>query len=98
MGPGQKFLIGSFFCAWILLKITKFFIFFPLDQKISSGWVKKFLGQSRVSPFFTAGQKYARVGSQPVRFPFYINKQFQNRQLMQTIVISHFSIRGRDGP
>jgi len=30
---------------------------------MSSGWVKKYLGQSQVGFLFTAGQKYVRVGS-----------------------------------
>jgi len=41
--------------------------FFPLGtKKIASGWVKKYPDQSRVGPLFTAGQKYARVGSGPI--------------------------------
>jgi len=40
--------------------------FFSLRvKKISSGHVKKYLGQRQVSLFFTAGQKYAWVGSGP---------------------------------
>jgi len=38
--------------------------FFPLgSKKVSSGQVKKYPGQGRVGPLFTAGKKYARVGS-----------------------------------
>jgi len=40
------------------LKIPNFSIFFPLGQKISSGWVKKYWG----GLLFIAGQKYAWVG------------------------------------
>jgi len=49
------------------LKIPNVPIFFPLGQKkIASDWVKKYPGQSRVGLLFTAGQKYARVGSGPI--------------------------------
>jgi len=42
--------------------------FFPFRwKKISMGWVKKYPGQKRVGLFFTAGQKYARVGLGRVR-------------------------------
>jgi len=44
-----------------------FFNFFPFgSKKIASGWVGKYLGQSRVGLLFTAGQKLARVGSGPI--------------------------------
>jgi len=33
---------------------------------MSSGQVEKYLGQSRVSLLFTAGQKYVQVGSGPI--------------------------------
>jgi len=46
-----------------LLKIPNFF---PSDKKISSGHVKKYLGQRRVGLLFTASQKYARVGLGPI--------------------------------
>jgi len=72
-------LVGSIFCCsglvshlwfWVWKispKIVKFFNFFPLGQKkISSGWVKKCLGQRLVGFLFTSGQKYARVGSGPI--------------------------------
>jgi len=72
MGPGQKFLtwLGSGHFLWLGLgqplmvwvrkispKNVKFFNFFPSGQKISSGRVKKYQGQRRVSLLFTAGQK-----------------------------------------
>jgi len=44
-------------------KIPNFFLRF---KKISSDWVKKYLGQRQVSPLFTAGQNYAQVGSGPI--------------------------------
>jgi len=46
------------------LKFQNFAICSPLDQKISSGRVKKHPGQSGVELLFTAGQKNARVGLQ----------------------------------
>jgi len=45
-------------------KNSKFFNFLPLRSiKISSGWLKKYPGQSQVGFLFTMGQKCARVGS-----------------------------------
>jgi len=40
--------------------------FHPQVKKISSGRVKKYLGQRWVGPLFTASQKYAQVGSSPI--------------------------------
>jgi len=48
------------------LKIPNFSIFLPSGQKISSGQFKKYPGQKRVSLLFTAGQKYAWIGSKPI--------------------------------
>jgi len=76
MDPGQKFL-GQFFVTRVSLgqpslvwvwkispKNIKFFNFFAFGSKrISSGQVKKYLGQSRVGFLFTVGQKYARVSA-----------------------------------
>jgi len=72
MGSGQKLLTrvrsGQFFDAQVgpgqphlNLENPNFLLFGP--KKISSGWVKKYLGQGQVWPLFTAGQKYAQVGS-----------------------------------
>jgi len=36
------------------------------SKKISSGWIKKFLGQRRVTLFLVLGQKYARIGPGPI--------------------------------
>jgi len=79
--PGQTFLTrvmeGSNFCCsgrvWLGLKNfpkkSQIFQFCPLGKKISSGRVKKYLGQSRVGLLFTAGQKYVRVWSGPISCP-----------------------------
>jgi len=45
-------------------KIAIFSNFSPQIKK-SSGWVKNYPCQGNVVPLFTAGQKYARVGSGP---------------------------------
>jgi len=43
------------------------FQFFSLQvKKISSGWVKNYLGQRPDNLLFNASQKYARVGSGPI--------------------------------
>jgi len=47
------------------LEITNFSIFSLRFKKISSGQVKKYLGQKWVGLLFTAGQKYARIGLGP---------------------------------
>jgi len=70
--------VGSckFFVAWVShlwfgfglglekfpLKFQKLQFFSLQIKKISSGRVKKYLGQRQVGLLFTAGQKYARVG------------------------------------
>jgi len=79
-GSGSKIFtwIGSIFCCsgqvshfWFgfgkfSLKIP-FFYFSPFgSRKISLGQVKNYWGQRRVGFLFTAGQKYARVGSGPI--------------------------------
>jgi len=66
MGPGQKILtlVGSAFYG-LGMDLDNFplkcqnFQYFALR-------VKKYLGQSRVSLLFTAGQKYVWVGSGPI--------------------------------
>jgi len=70
VGSGQIFVaqVGSDhpFLGWILKifpKVPNFSIICPSGQKISSGWVKKYLDQSWVGLLFTAGQNYARFGS-----------------------------------
>jgi len=46
---------------------SQIFQFVPIwVKKISSGWVKKYPDQRRVGLFFTAGKKYAWVGSGPI--------------------------------
>jgi len=66
LDPGQPSMVW----VWIWKsspKNIKFFNFFPFgSKKISSGQVKKYPGQGRVCLLFTAGQKYARVGSGPI--------------------------------
>jgi len=54
--------------VWVWKISPKYFKFyFSLRvKKISTGWVKKYLGQRQVGFLFTAGQKYARVGSGPI--------------------------------
>jgi len=53
------------------LKISNISIFFPLDQKNSSDWVKKYPGHRQVSLLFSVGQKYTWVGSGRVRAHLY---------------------------
>jgi len=56
VGLGQPFMVWVW--VWkISPQNIKFFNFFPFGQKISSGCVKKYLGQRRVSLLFTKGQK-----------------------------------------
>jgi len=67
MGAGQIILtrVGSSQVShlWFGFEFVNFFLkmsnFFLSGQKnkISSGWVKKYLGQRQVSLLFTAGQK-----------------------------------------
>jgi len=63
-GSSKPFLVW----VWkISPKNPKFCNFFPSGQKkISSGRSKKYPDQSRVGFLFTAGQKYAWVGSGPI--------------------------------
>jgi len=71
MGPGQKILtrVG-------LDHESGSFLFFSLQvKKISSGWVKKYQGHGRVSPLFTAGQKYAQGPSLPQTYAETIKKE-----------------------
>jgi len=70
MGPGQIFLIrvrsGQPSLVWVWKispKNIKFFHFIPLNQKNIFGSGQKVPGQRWVSILFTAGQKYACVGS-----------------------------------
>jgi len=72
MGPGHFFVapVGSSLVSHLYLwkffpkKIAKFFNFFLFQvKKISSGQVKKYLGQRQAGPVFTAGQKYAWIKS-----------------------------------
>jgi len=69
MGLDQKFLTlaglaNFFYCSsWSafsgLGKFThKIFNFFLSGQKISLGWIKKYLGQSQVGPLITVEQKF----------------------------------------
>jgi len=46
-------------------KLTSNFLSYRI-KKISSGWVKKYPGQFRISPLFTESQKYPSVRSQPI--------------------------------
>jgi len=69
--------LGQIFVAWArsaifglgmdlenFLQKRQIFQYFVLRvKKMSSGRVEKYPGQSRVGLLFTAGQKYARVGS-----------------------------------
>jgi len=55
----DKFLLTIFYPN----KIQNFKFYAFRVTKISSGWVKKYLDQSWVGLFFTAGQKYAQIGS-----------------------------------
>jgi len=72
------------------LKIPNVPIFFPLGQKkIASDWVKKYPGQSRVGLLFTAGQKYARVGSGPIT----TMTSSQPRDMLEQYRHSHLSKR-----
>jgi len=80
IGPDQKFLTrvksGHFCSAQVGSSTSGFgkspknlnvFQFFSLHvKKISSGGVKKYVGQRRVDPLFIVGQKYARAGSGPI--------------------------------
>jgi len=71
MGPGQR--VGSDIFGLGLgikfpLKIPNFSIFSLRVKKISSGWVNKYPRQSWVGLLFHAGQKYALVGSGPIKF------------------------------
>jgi len=76
MCPGQKFFwprSGRVRHLWIGFLFGKFpkkcqiFQFFSLRvKKISSGRNKKYPCQGQVGLLFTAGQKYARVGSGPI--------------------------------
>jgi len=74
MGLGQKYLTrvrSAIFGLGLALENfplkSRFFQIFALQVKeISSGWVNKYLSQSRVGLLFTADQKYARVGSGPI--------------------------------
>jgi len=59
VGSGQPYLWFGF--GKFPLKLPNFSIFSPRGQK--SHRIKKHLGQRRVGILFTAGQKYARVGS-----------------------------------
>jgi len=59
--------------------MSNFSIFFPSGQKNLSG-----LGQMRVSLLFTAGQKYARVGWEPI-------SRFIQSNISQTLLKSFFT-------
>jgi len=62
-GQASHFWFGSGFGNEFLLKISNFSFFSLGIKKISSGQVKKYLGQRRAGLLFTAGQKYAPVRS-----------------------------------
>jgi len=75
MGLGQNILgqAGLFFDAQVGSATSESGNFppkipiFPLCvNKISSGRVKKYLGQWWIGPLFTAGQGYARSRSEPI--------------------------------
>jgi len=74
MGLGQIFLtlvrsaiFGLDLALENFILKSKIFQFFALQvKKISSSWVKKYPGQTRVGLLFTAGQKYAWVGLGPI--------------------------------
>jgi len=62
------------------LKISNFSIFSTSGQnKISSGWVKKYPCQRRVCLLFSAGQKYAWVGSGPISIHNNLQILFQSQ-------------------
>jgi len=65
LGLGSYFWYESGFGKFPL-EIPIFSIFSLGVKKISSFWVKKYLGQRWVGLLFTAGQKHAWVGSGPV--------------------------------
>jgi len=74
--PLGTFVVGSGhpIMVWVWKISTtinpKIFNFWPLDKKkISSGWVKKYLGQRRADLLFTVGKKYALVGSKDGPWP-----------------------------
>jgi len=85
MDLDQNFLTRAgwdhFFVAWvgssrpplgleISTKTPKIFNFFHFgSKKIPLGWVKKYLSQRQFRLLFTAGQKYARVGSGAITCP-----------------------------
>jgi len=56
-------------CGLIEVALSKFIYsvnFFPFVSKKYIGSGQKYPGQGRVGTFFTAGQKYARVGPGPI--------------------------------
>jgi len=64
MGPGRVgHLWFGFGFGKFSLKMSNFSIFSLRVKKISLGWVKKYPGQRHVGLLFSAGQKYAWVGS-----------------------------------
>jgi len=58
--PGR---VGSANHLWVWETSPKSQISPVCSKKIALGWLKKYPDQRRVGPLFTAGQKYARVGS-----------------------------------
>jgi len=70
--------------SWIWKISPKNINFCPTGKKKSSGWVKKYPGQSRVSLLFTAGQKYVWVGSGPLS-----NLNPQNQKPSPSLVWIH---------
>jgi len=88
MGPGQKCLIRirsgqTPLNLEIFPQKIPIFQFFSLSiKKISYGRVKKYPGQDWVAPLFTAGQKYAQVGSGLGPFLDRRNKQFLDSILL----------------
>jgi len=97
-GFGSKFLDQGWvnFCCsgWFKSAIQKspknhkIFNFFPFgSKKISSGQVKKYPGQRRVSLLFTSGQKYARVRSGPHLYNPVMTFSIKKKPLMNCLLL-----------
>jgi len=81
---------GQFSVAWVGFGFGKFPLkipnFFLSDKKISSGRVKKYPGQRRVSFLFTASQIYANICQGPSLF------YTEDASSILKIFISYFSV------
>jgi len=65
------------------LKIPNFPIFFPSDKKWLRVESKKYTGQKLIGLFFTAGQRYARVGA---HFLLLLINVYKNFNLLGDVV------------